>query len=612
MRAAPILSAVLLGLGLAALLSIRGSGQDSAPAADRLSKALAWQRFDRTAFAAAAREKKLVLLHLGAGWCHWCHVMEEKTYGDPAVQALLAAHFIVTHVDQDADPAVSRKYENWGWPATIVFAADGAELVKRRGYIPAEKFRALLDALVLDPTPGPSVTGEEKPFIGTATSLAPALETELLRLHEAGYDSKVGGWGSIHKFLDAPSVEWALVGAAAGDAAEARRAEETLSKSLQLLDPVWGGLYQYSDGGVWTSPHFEKIMSVQASSLAIYAGAFAATGDRRWRDAARSIVDYLENHLRAPDGAFCTSQDADLRPGEHAADYFAKSNVERRRLGYPRVDRSIYARENGWAIRALATAGPLLDDSRCLTLARAAADRIVLLRGRPDGGFRHGDESGETFYLGDNLAMAEAFLALHEATGEAKDLDAALRTTRFLAATFGRAADRERSGIPASIGPDDAFPALRAEPNVEENRDFIRFAARFDHASDEALLAPLIRRAGRLVFSPDLARLRPIGATLLAARAEREAPLVVTIHGEPRTSAAAALRRTALRNASGDRLVLSKTSGGAAVSTPPFALVCADGACSAPLRSVDELETYLRFDRRVTPDSRRSNRERGR
>src|SRR5437868_6551455 len=111
-------------------------------------------------FARARAEHRFVLLDLAAVWCHWCHVMEETTYRDPAVVALVGARFIAVRADQDADPELSRRYEDWGWPATIVFAPDGSELVKRRGYLPPAAMASLLQAIVDDPSPGPSVRPE--------------------------------------------------------------------------------------------------------------------------------------------------------------------------------------------------------------------------------------------------------------------------------------------------------------------------------------------------------------------------------------------------------------------------------------------------------------------
>ena len=85
---------------------------------------------------ARGREKRLVLLDLVAVWCHWCHVMEETTYRDPEVVAQIRAHFVAVRVDQDSRPDLSNRYEDYGWPATVIFDADGHELVKFAGYIP--------------------------------------------------------------------------------------------------------------------------------------------------------------------------------------------------------------------------------------------------------------------------------------------------------------------------------------------------------------------------------------------------------------------------------------------------------------------------------------------
>jgi uncharacterized protein len=40
-----------------------------------------------------------------------------------------------------------------------------------------------------------------------------------------------------------------------------------LNKNLLLIDPVWGGVYQYSDSPDWRSPHIEKLLSYPADDL---------------------------------------------------------------------------------------------------------------------------------------------------------------------------------------------------------------------------------------------------------------------------------------------------------------------------------------------------------
>ncbi|HJT98242.1 MAG TPA: DUF255 domain-containing protein, partial [Rhodanobacteraceae bacterium] len=49
------------------------------PAAGHGDARIAWLRDDTAAFARAKDEHRFVLLYLEAVWCHWCHVMDEKT-----------------------------------------------------------------------------------------------------------------------------------------------------------------------------------------------------------------------------------------------------------------------------------------------------------------------------------------------------------------------------------------------------------------------------------------------------------------------------------------------------------------------------------------------------
>jgi len=105
-------------------------------------------------------ENKFVLMDLEAVWCHWCHVMDETTYRDPAVIRLINQKYIAVKVDQDSRPDIANRYEDYGWPATVVFNASGGEIVKRRGYIEPPAMASMLQAIIDDPTPGPSVPPE--------------------------------------------------------------------------------------------------------------------------------------------------------------------------------------------------------------------------------------------------------------------------------------------------------------------------------------------------------------------------------------------------------------------------------------------------------------------
>ena len=48
---------------------------------------IAWRPWGEDAFAESERSGKPVLLAISAVWCHWCHVMDETAYSDPAIIA---------------------------------------------------------------------------------------------------------------------------------------------------------------------------------------------------------------------------------------------------------------------------------------------------------------------------------------------------------------------------------------------------------------------------------------------------------------------------------------------------------------------------------------------
>ena len=61
---------------------------------------------------------------------------------------------MLIRVDQDSRPDLSNRYEDYGWPATVVFDAARHEIVKREAYIPPRAMASMLKAIIDDPTPG--------------------------------------------------------------------------------------------------------------------------------------------------------------------------------------------------------------------------------------------------------------------------------------------------------------------------------------------------------------------------------------------------------------------------------------------------------------------------
>ena len=546
-----------------------------------------WHPWSEAIFEQAKRENKLVILDLEAVWCHWCHVMDEKTYHNAAVMNLMQKKYIAIRVDQDANPDISVRYEDYGWPATVIFAADGSELVKRRGYIPPENMAKILQAVIDDPTAGPSVTSQPEPVAGTATQFSTVQRNKIMNDINRGYDEVLGGWGNVHKFILAPNVEYALIRAKQGDKPLEKKAHETLDKALALIDPVWGGVYQYSDRGRWDSPHFEKIMSIQTNDLRLYALASQQFNEPRYLKAARDIERYLTTFLSSPEGAFYTSQDADASAKIDGHAFYPLDDKARRALGVmPRIDQNIYARENGWAIRSLAALYDATGDKAVLNRAMTAVSWIEANRGISGGGFRHAEKDRAGPYLGDTLAMAEAYLALYASTG-----DRALLAKAQLAAGFIEKTFKANIGIATAVVASDSKGVFKKPLfQMDENVSVARLANQLAHYTGDEQYKTLALHAMKYLVS--LNNNQYFSGPLIAADELATDPAHITVVGAKSDPAALALYQQALRYPVVYRRIewWDITEGAMPnidVKYPTLsraaAFVCASGACSAPI-----------------------------
>jgi uncharacterized protein YyaL (SSP411 family) len=478
--------------------------------------------------------------------------MDDVTYRDPIVIHLLNQRYILVKVDQDARPDISNRYQDYGWPATVVFAADGSEIVKRQGYIPPRPMSSMLQAIIDDPSPGPSVEKEATFHPATNSAINSALLARIQSQYENQYDKPAAGWGFGHKYLDSDSVEYAMRLAALGNAEYAKRAADTLHNAAALLDPVWGGMYQYSVAGHWSEPHFEKLITIQSAALRQYSLAYAQTQNREDLSAAQSVYRYVIGFLTAPsEGVFFVSQDADLHDGQENESYFKLSDHDRRAQGIPRVDKHVYARENGWMIAALCDYYAASGDASALDHAQRAASWIVAHRSLPGGGFRHDDSDPAGPYLGDTLAMGQGFLALYNVTGNRAYLKSAAASAQYIATQF--APDSPGAGFVSSRTSTDA--AWRPHPDRDENIALVRFASMLAFATGDDRYHATAVEAMRYLAADSVA-LRPLSAGILLANQDlTEAPIHVTVIGSPSDPAAVALHTAALRSISSHELI---------------------------------------------------------
>jgi uncharacterized protein YyaL (SSP411 family) len=303
---------------------------------------IAWRAHGASAFIEAKRANKAVLLDVGAGWCHWCHVMDEGTYRDPQVIAEIAAHFIPVKIDRDLSPDLDAFYQRaaqslsgaGGWPLTVLLSPDGAPFAAAT-YLPPAQMRDLLRAQVKGfEAPSPEAVRlimglrmEAEHPGGAPGTLRPGLVGDLATAIEAQADPEHGGFGTRGpKFPNGPAVQLLLALAdEKGGGPHLAVAQKALDGMALggVRDHIGGCFHRYAVDPAWRVPHFEKMLSVNAALLDAYLDGYQATGSALYREVADECVDYLLGPAGSDrkHAGFYASQDADAREGDDGSYY---------------------------------------------------------------------------------------------------------------------------------------------------------------------------------------------------------------------------------------------------------------------------------------------------
>ena len=483
-----------------------------------------WSEWNDATFAKAAREKKFVIMSLQSWWCRWCHVMNRETWADAEVRGILKDKFIPVYVDQDSRPDISQRYERWGWPATIIFAPDGTEIVKLRGFYSPQFFNPILTATIEDPSPViyPDAGGAERERT-LATGLSDTQRQEILGFIDGAWDEQDGGW-SKSKFVDGQMLIWALQRARQGDAKNEARIRKVLTlMASTMVDKTTGAMNQVNLKPDWSEPAREFPMFAQEAGLAAYARAWTMFGDPAYRQAADRIFGFLENTMVAPGGGFYAS--------------YGMSE------GEPGVDKRLYARETAQAIAGALAYYDATGVVEARELAIGAARWALANRALPGGGFRHAEQDRGGPYLADNVEMAKALLALHRSTGGREWLAHAQATADFIAKTF---IDPATGGFIASASP-DVQPLTKPIKQREDNVTAVRMFSLLSSYTGEARYREIAEAGmGYLTSPPILDAFGFLPDVLLAEDELRNEPVHVTIVGAKDDPRSAALYSAAL------------------------------------------------------------------
>ena len=303
-----------------------------------------WYAWGEEAIQRARSENKLIFLSIGYAACHWCHVMEHESFEDEQVAAVLNRDFIAIKVDREERPDLDEIYMSatmlytggqGGWPMSVFLAPD-LRPIYAGTYFPKENmygrpgFMSVLGQLAQAwKDSGAALAGDSEKVVtavqqihsaGEAGELLPRASVsqaaeQILR----AFDSSLGGIPSgANKFPPSSAIDLLLREYRhGGHHANLAIVELTLEKMGNggIYDHLGGGIARYSTDAKWLAPHFEKMLYDQGLVSSAYLDGYQVTQrpelKKLCEEKARGIFDYVLRDLVTPEGAFCSSEDAD-------------------------------------------------------------------------------------------------------------------------------------------------------------------------------------------------------------------------------------------------------------------------------------------------------------
>jgi hypothetical protein len=484
---------------------------------------VAWQSWGPEAFRLARELDRPVLLSIGAGWCHWCHVMDREAYADAGIAGLINERFVPVKVDRDERPDIDARYQQvartafdaGGWPLTLMLTPDGKAFTagstfladERDGLPGLRQFLPRVAALYRERKQELLSSAEAAhalpsiPDLSARVGRSPAsMADDVLASALAQFDPFHAGFGQSPKHPPVTLLTLALRRYA--ETGEPRLAE-VITRTLTAMargairDHLAGGFFRYTSDPAWREPHFEKLDHIQAQLLVAYVQAYQMTGDALYRTVAEELLAYIRRVLARPDGGFRGHQDADGRGGDAGHYLWSRAEVEQalcpaeaellvrhfgltaaggRRAPAVEVTADAVARETKMSIETVE--------------ARLASGKARLREARE----RRGEPAvDDTVYADRNGLMVSAYLEAYRVLGDETLLQFALRTLEFLGARLrqpdGGLAHAYASGrittrgfladqIAVAAGFLDAFEVRGDARYLDAARDLVRYALR--------------------------------------------------------------------------------------------------------------------------------------
>ena len=319
-----------------------------------------WHPWNDEALSKAKQENKLLIISIGYSACHWCHVMEHESFEDSLVASIMNEHFLPIKVDREERPDVDDVYMSaaqlitgrGGWPLNAVAMPDGRP-VWAGTYFPKDQWVDILNKFVelkeneydkLEDSAEQLTSGissyDDIELVQTEQEYTTDLIAELSRKFLSHIDMERGGRTGAPKFPIPNNWEYLLKYADKSGDTEAIAAVTTTLNNMAdggIYDQVGGGFARYSVDDVWKVPHFEKMLYDNSQLVSLYAQAYQKTQNPTYKRIVTETLGYIAREMRAPDGGFYSSLDADSEGEEGKFYVWSNEQIDEALAGSPHI-----------------------------------------------------------------------------------------------------------------------------------------------------------------------------------------------------------------------------------------------------------------------------------
>lgn len=318
---------------------------------DHAQNPVNWQPWNDTLLKQAKEDNKLIIVSVGYSSCHWCHVMAKESFEDEEVAKIMNSNFINIKVDREERPDIDQLYMTavqlikgqGGWPLNVILLPNGKPLYGGTYHTKEQWIQTLKKISELyKKNPDKLFEFGEKITDGieALNLLVPQEDKKIASIEQLDasmanwqktWDYEWGGDKGSQKFMLPENLSFLLdYGVLSKNKMVLDHVKNTLDKMLLggIYDHLEGGFYRYSTDPYWKVPHFEKMLYDNAQLVSVYAKAYRAFKQERYKTAAVTTIAFLETYMRNSNGAFYATIDADSDGKEGAYYLWKKEELE--------------------------------------------------------------------------------------------------------------------------------------------------------------------------------------------------------------------------------------------------------------------------------------------